>query len=154
MRRFGQLQAAWRYNLLCKPTVLLPTCQSKSALRDFSYLTVTKSSPMTRPVMITVAPNGARKLKKHHPALPISPVELGATAASSFDAGASMLHLHVRDKNQKHSLDPDLYCLATQEIKRQAGSELIVQITTESVGKYRPEEQIECVKRTKPEAVS
>ena len=109
---------------------------------------------MTRPVMITVAPNGARKLRKDHPALPISPVELGATAASSFDAGASMLHLHVRDKNQQHSLDPDLYCLATQEIKRQAGSELIVQITTESVGKYRPEEQIECVKRTKPEAVS
>ena len=109
---------------------------------------------MTRQVMITVAPNGARKLREDHPALPISSFELGATAASSFDAGASMLHLHVRDKNQKHSLDPDLYCLATKEIRLQAGSELIVQITTESVGKYRPEEQIKCVKRSRPEAVS
>ena len=63
--------------------------------------------------MITVAVNGARKLRKDHPALPISSFEVGTTAASSFDAGASMLHLHARDKNQKHSIDPDMYCLAT-----------------------------------------
>ena len=65
------------------------------------------------PVMITVAPNGARKLRKDQPALPISSFELGTTAASSFDVGAGMLHLQARDKNQKHGLDPDLYCLAT-----------------------------------------
>ena len=58
---------------------------------------------MSRPVLITVAPNGARKLKQDHPALPISPLELGATAASSLDAGAAMLHLHVRDKALQHS---------------------------------------------------
>ena len=109
---------------------------------------------MTRPVLITVAPNGARKLKQDHPALPISPLELGATAASSLDAGAAMLHLHVRDNALQHSLDPELYRAATAEIRRQAGTELIIQITTEAVGKFQPEEQIESVKQTQPEAVS
>ncbi len=109
---------------------------------------------MTRPVLITVAPNGARKLKQDHPALPISPQELGTTAASSLHAGAAMLHLHVRDKALQHSLDPELYRAATAEIRRQAGAELIIQITTEAVGKFQPEEQIESVKRTRPEAVS
>ena len=109
---------------------------------------------MTRPVLITVAPNGARKLKQDHPALPISPLELGATAASSLDAGAAMLHLHVRDKALQHSLDPELYRAATAEIRGQAGTELIIQITTAAVGKFQPEEQIESVKRTRPEAVS
>lgn len=109
---------------------------------------------MTRPVLITLAPNGARKLKQDHPALPISPQELGATAASSLHAGAAMLHLHVRDKALQHSLDPELYRAAMAEIRRQAGAELIIQITTEAVGKFQPEEQIESVKRTQPEAVS
>ena len=109
---------------------------------------------MTRPVLITVAPNGARKLKQDHPALPISPQELGATAASSLHAGAAMLHLHVRDKALQHSLDPELYRAAMAEIRRQAGTELIIQITTEAIGKFQPEEQIESVKRTQPEAVS
>ena len=109
---------------------------------------------MTRPVLITVAPNGARKLKQDHHALPISPLELGATAASSLDAGAAMLHLHVRDKALQHSLDPELYRAAIAEIRRQAGAQLIIQITTEAVGKFKPEEQIESVKQTQPEAVS
>ncbi len=109
---------------------------------------------MTRPVLITVAPNGARKLKQDHPALPISPQELGAAAASSLHAGAAMLHLHVRDKALQHSLDPELYRAAMAEIRRQAGAEIIIQITTEAVGKFQPEEQIESVKRTQPEAVS
>ena len=86
---------------------------------------------MTRPVLITVAPNGARKLKQDHPALPISPQELGTTAASSLHAGAAMLHLHVRDKALQHSLAPELYRAAIAEVRRQAGAELI----TVSVGK-------------------
>ena len=65
-----------------------------------------------------------------------------------------MLHLHVRDKALRHSLDPELYLAAIAEIRRQAGAQLIIQITTEAVGKFKPEEQIESVKQTQPEAVS
>ncbi|HAO88477.1 MAG TPA: class III aminotransferase, partial [Gammaproteobacteria bacterium] len=42
---------------------------------------------MTRPVLITVAPNGARKLKQDHPQLPLTAYELGETAAACSAAG-------------------------------------------------------------------
>ncbi len=52
---------------------------------------------MTDPVVIAVAPNGARKSKADHPRLPLTPSELAECAQDCLDAGASMLHLHVRD---------------------------------------------------------
>jgi len=109
---------------------------------------------MTRPVLITVAPNGARKLKQDHPQLPLTADELGETAAACSEAGASMLHLHVRDKDFTHSLDPELYQMAISQIRKVAGPDLIIQITTEAVGRYQPAEQMECVRKTQPEAVS
>ena len=109
---------------------------------------------MNRPVLITVAPNGARKQKLDHPALPLTAQELGNTAAACLEAGASMLHLHVRDKALKHSLDPEIYRSAIKEIRQIAGPDLIIQITTEAVGLYQASEQMECVRKTRPEAVS
>lgn len=109
---------------------------------------------MTRPVLITVAPNGARKLKQDHPALPLTADELGQTAAACVEAGAAMLHLHVRDKNFAHSLDPERYQTAIAQIRKTAGPDLIIQITTEAVGRYQPAEQIACVRKARPEAVS
>ncbi len=106
------------------------------------------------PIMIAVAPNGARKTRADHPELPLSPRELAHTAKTCQDAGAVMIHLHVRDKNQQHTLAPHYYRPAIKAIKDAVGDELIIQITTEAVGKYQPQQQIECVKALKPEAVS
>lgn len=106
------------------------------------------------PLMIAVAPNGARKTQRDHPALPITPQELAYTAASCLDAGACMLHLHVRDENRRHSLDASRYREAIQSIRREVGDELIVQITTEAVGLYDREQQMQVVRELRPEAVS
>ena len=105
-------------------------------------------------VMIAVAPNGARKTQQDHPQLPISPKELAHTAAACLDAGACMLHLHVRDENLGHSLDAQRYREAILAIRQQVGEELIIQITTEAVGIYSPEQQIQTVVDVRPEAVS
>jgi len=105
-------------------------------------------------VMIAVAPNGARKTQQDHPQLPISPKELAHTAAASLDAGACMLHLHVRDENLGHSLHAQRYREAILAIRQQVGEELIIQITTEAVGIYSPEQQIQTVVDVRPEAVS
>ena len=48
------------------------------------------------PLILTVAPNGAYKSTADHAALPITPDALAATARECLDAGAAMLHLHVR----------------------------------------------------------
>ena len=105
-------------------------------------------------VMIAVAPNGARKTQQDHPQLPISPKELAHTAAACLDAGGCMLHLHVRDENLGHSLDAQRYREAILAIRQQVGEELIIQITTEAVGIYSPEQQIQTVVDVRPEAVS
>ena len=100
------------------------------------------------------APNGARKTKADHPELPITPTELGRTAAECREAGAAAIHLHVRDRDGRHSLDAAAYQAATQAVRTAVGDGLIVQITTEAVGRYRPAEQMACVRTVRPEAVS
>jgi len=109
---------------------------------------------MPKPIIIAVAPNGARKTKADHPKLPISPEELALTARACQEAGAAMIHLHVRDAQDQHSLNPGHYRPAIAKVRAEVGEEMIIQITTEAVGKYKPSEQIDCVKQLKPEAVS
>jgi len=104
--------------------------------------------------MIAVAPNGARKTQQDHSKLPISPNELARVAASCLDAGACMLHLHVRDNHGQHSLDAEHYREATRAIRKKVGEELIIQITTEAVGIYSREQQLQTVFQVRPEAVS
>ncbi|HEY6256183.1 MAG TPA: 3-keto-5-aminohexanoate cleavage protein, partial [Xanthobacteraceae bacterium] len=48
------------------------------------------------PVMIMVAPNGARALKKDNPAIPISPKEIAEEVVRCAGVGASIAHIHAR----------------------------------------------------------
>jgi uncharacterized protein (DUF849 family) len=105
-------------------------------------------------MMIAVAPNGARKQKTDHPALPLSPAELAHSAVQCRDAGACMIHLHVRDADGGHSLDLDAYRLATAAVRDAVGADMIIQVTTEAVGIYSADQQIDMVQQLKPEAVS
>ena len=107
-----------------------------------------------KPIMIAVAPNGARKQKTDHAALPIEPAELAEAAVQCRDAGACMVHLHVRDAQGGHSLDVQAYQLATAAVRDAVGPEMIIQVTTEAVGIYSVDQQILMVQELKPEAVS
>jgi len=109
---------------------------------------------MNGPFVITVAPNGARRGYREHPAMPLTVEEIARAAARCRDAGAAMIHLHVRDAKGEHLLDADAYREATAAIRAQVGDDLIVQITTEAVEKYQPAEQIAVVKAVRPEAAS
>ena len=97
---------------------------------------------MTRPFAIAVAPNGARRTKKDHPRLPMTADEIARDAAEALEAGAAMIHLHVRDGEGVHTLDVDLYREAVKAVHAAVGDELVVQVTTEAVGRYTPAEQI------------
>jgi uncharacterized protein (DUF849 family) len=109
---------------------------------------------MTTPFILAVAPNGARRQKADHPALPLTPAELAREAAACREAGAAMLHLHVRDRDGGHLLDAEAYRTATAAIRAAVGQDMIVQITTEAVGLYTPAQQRAVVRDTAPEAVS
>ena len=106
------------------------------------------------PFIVMSAPNGARRDKTHHPLLPMTPDEIADCAESVLREGASMLHVHVRDKSGAHSLDPKLYKEAIRAIRERVGDQLIVQITTEAGDVYTPEQQMDVVRKLRPEAVS
>lgn len=106
------------------------------------------------PLIITVAPNGARKTDKDHPALPIGPEQLADVAQSCNEAGAQMIHLHVRDKDHRHLLDADAYRAAITAIEKRLGRDMIIQVTTEAVGLYKPAEQMAVVRDLRPAATS
>ncbi|NIM71208.1 MAG: 3-keto-5-aminohexanoate cleavage protein [Xanthomonadales bacterium] len=100
------------------------------------------------------APNGARRTTADHPALPLTPAAIADTAGRLVDAGVAVLHLHVRDAAGLHTLDPDRYRAAIRAVRAAVGEDLIIQVTTEAVGRYRPEQQMDTVRQLRPEAVS
>ena len=106
------------------------------------------------PFILTVAPNGARRGYGDHSALPITPDEIGRCAAACAEAGAAMIHLHVRDRDGGHTLDADAYRAAIDAVKRQAGERIVIQVTSEAVGVYEPAQQMAMVRAVRPEAVS
>ena len=102
---------------------------------------------------IMVAPNGARRQKSDHPALPVTIGETVATARACFEAGAGGLHAHVRDRDGQHVLDAGLYRELIVEMAT-AVPGMLVQITTEAVGRYTPGDQRQMVRAVTPRAVS
>jgi len=65
---------------------------------------------VTSPVIITVAITGALPRKKDNPAVPVTPAEQIESTHEAFEAGASIVHIHVRNpralrKQPSHS-DP------------------------------------------------
>jgi len=114
----------------------------------------TSNTTRPDPVAIAVAPNGGRRTKADHKALPMAPAELAATAAACLEQGASMIHAHVRDGEGRHLLDADAYRAVISAIRTEVGDRLVIQITSESLGIYKPEEQMQVVRQVKPEAVS
>ena len=110
--------------------------------------------PRNTPLAIMVAPNGARRTKADHPRLPIGPAELAVTAERALAAGAAMMHLHVRDSEDRHVLDAGLYREALAEIRGRVGEQMVLQVTTEAVGRYQPEVQRRLLRELAPEAAS
>lgn len=98
-------------------------------------------------VMIMAAVNGARLTKQECPAVPITIGETAQAAKECYDAGAKAVHAHIRDKDGGHLLDAGAYRELIGEITKRAPG-MMVQITTESGGKYAPRQQRQIARQT------
>ncbi|MCG9612612.1 3-keto-5-aminohexanoate cleavage protein [Vibrio harveyi] len=113
------------------------------------------NSPIERArIAIIVAPNGAKKTKQDHAQLPMNTEEMVAEAKACQTAGSTMIHLHARDVQGRHSLEVDDNLEIYHAVKAAVGNSMIVQLTTEAVGMYSPQQQMALIKVVKPEAVS
>src|SRR3954453_19039735 len=78
--------------------------------------------------LITVAPTGAETAKSDVPHLPTTLEELVAEARACEAAGASLVHVHVRDAEHRPTLDPVRLRDTVQALREQ--TDLIVQLST------------------------
>jgi 3-keto-5-aminohexanoate cleavage enzyme len=80
------------------------------------------------PLMITCAAVGAELTKEDYPYLPMTPDEIADSARGAVEAGASIIHLHVRDEQGKPSQRVDVFRRVTDKIREQC--ECILQYST------------------------
>jgi len=102
---------------------------------------------------LMVAPNGARRDKSDHPALPMTDDELLNTARACQLAGADGIHLHIRDSSGAHLLDATRYALLLDRMTERVPG-MYLQVTSEAAGRYEANEQREMVRSLRPEQVS
>lgn len=102
---------------------------------------------------LMIAPNGARRTKADHPALPMTIAEMVACARQCRAEGADGIHAHVRDEQGKHVLDVGLYRELTAELAV-AVPDMRVQVTSEAAGIYQPTQQRAIIRELHPAYVS
>jgi 3-keto-5-aminohexanoate cleavage enzyme len=83
---------------------------------------------MSKPMVITAALVGAETTREQTPYLPITAEEIGIEAAKCREAGAAMVHIHVRTADGKPSQDAELFRAAIREIRKR--SDILVQTST------------------------
>ena len=89
---------------------------------------------MTEPVIITVAITGALPRKKDNPAVPVTPKEQIASTHEAFEAGASLVHIHVRNPDESPGSDPELYARVYEGVRKHCPG-MIVQFSTGGRGR-------------------
>lgn len=80
-------------------------------------------------VIITAALTGPIAGKHDNPALPTTPSEIAAGAKGAYEAGAAIVHLHLRDEQGLPTADLDV-ARRTVEAVREACPDVIIQLST------------------------
>jgi uncharacterized protein (DUF849 family) len=89
---------------------------------------------MTHPVIITVAITGAVPRKKDNPAVPVTPAEQIESTHAAFEAGATLVHIHVREADEAPSSDPARYAQVQEGVRKHCPG-MIVQFSTGGRGR-------------------
>ena len=105
-------------------------------------------------VIVTAAITGSIHTPSMSPYLPITPEQIADNAIGAYEAGASMVHVHVRDpETGQPSSDVNLYRQVLTRIKNKCN--VIVSTTTGGgLGMSTIEERLEVVTTLKPEVAS
>src|SRR6266702_7106679 len=79
-------------------------------------------------VMITAAIVGAELTRDQQPNLPTSPQEIISAAVECYEAGAAIIHIHVRDAKGNATQDADIFREVVEGIR--ARCDVITQVST------------------------
>ncbi|MDL2228106.1 3-keto-5-aminohexanoate cleavage protein [Bacteroidales bacterium OttesenSCG-928-K03] len=85
-------------------------------------------------LIITAAICGAEVLKEHNPAVPYTVEEMVREAKSAYEAGASIIHLHVRYDDGTPTQDKERFRVIIDAIKKEIPDVIIQPSTGGAVG--------------------
>jgi 3-keto-5-aminohexanoate cleavage enzyme len=80
------------------------------------------------PVVVTVAPTGADVFRANNPNIPYTTAEIAQHSIEAAQAGATVVHLHVREDDGTPSGRPELFKDVMSRIRE--GSDLITMVST------------------------
>ncbi len=92
-------------------------------------------------IVITCAITGAETTRKDNVNLPITPEEIAQAAYDAYNAGASILHLHVRDKDGLPTQDLKVFKETMNIVRRKC--DIVIEVTTGGAVGMTLEERIQ-----------
>ncbi len=87
------------------------------------------STSETKPCIVTVAITGSLPRKKDNPAVPITVAEQIESTHEAFEAGATLVHCHVRNDDETPTSDPEKFARLLEGIRKHCPG-MIVQFST------------------------
>lgn len=104
-------------------------------------------------VILTVAPTGAWPSKKDTPYIPLQPQEIADDVYACWQAGASIAHIHVRDDEDKSSMDFDKFTETVEHI-RATDCDIVINLTTSGQLGLEDEARMKHIIALQPELAS
>src|SRR5262245_37681100 len=86
------------------------------------------------PAVITVAITGSVPRKKDTPAVPVTPAEQIESTHEAWEAGASVVHIHVRNPDESPSSRAELFAEVQDGVRKHCPG-MIVQFSTGGRGR-------------------
>ena len=87
-----------------------------------------------QPVVIAVAITGSVPRKRDNPAVPITPAEQIDSTREAYEAGASLVHIHVRNDDETSSSSPERFAEVQDGVRKHCPG-MIVQFSTGGRGR-------------------
>lgn len=105
-------------------------------------------------VIITAALTGAMTPKDINPYIPLTPEEIAKDAYNCWKAGASVVHLHMRDDEGLGTMDKEKFKKTVELIKGYKDCDVVINCTTSGDSRAGDEERMAHLKYVKPEMAS
>ncbi|MFA6003937.1 MAG: 3-keto-5-aminohexanoate cleavage protein [Elusimicrobiota bacterium] len=93
--------------------------------------------------IITCAVTGAETTRQHNPNLPVTPEQIADSAYEAWQAGASIVHLHVRDEHEKPTQDVKVFKKTMELIRKKC--DVVIEVTTGGAVGMTPAERLQPV---------
>lgn len=105
-------------------------------------------------VIITAALTGAMTPKDMNPHIPCTPEEIAEDAYKCWQAGAAVVHLHMRDDKGFGTMDKEKFKATIELIKAKEGCDVVINCTTSGDNRASYDDRMAHLPYVKPEMAS